>query len=129
MLEDETQALSWGHSPESPRVAKVSLVAIGGTLVRAIFFANTQRTELGLRVGPGGTALTEEFICGEGTWEISSSYLTLRPCLAGDAAWVRLILVPRTERTQPLSQAVTCHHQSRAHRERLQTAGIGRKST
>lgn len=81
MLEDEAQALSGGHSPESPSVAVVSLIAIGGTLVLARFVANTQRAEVGVRVGPGSTALTEEFVCGEGTWDVSFSYLTSRPRL------------------------------------------------
>lgn len=57
-----------GHSPESPSVAEVPLIAVGRALVLACLVANTQCAETGLRVRPRGTALLKVFICREGTW-------------------------------------------------------------
>lgn len=61
------------HSPEGPGVAVVPLIAVGRTLVLARFVANAQRAEAGARVRPGGTALTKELACEEGTWAVSST--------------------------------------------------------
>lgn len=66
------------RSPESPVVAVVPLIAVGGALVLALLIANAQGAEVGVRVCPGGAALTEEFTCTGGAREVSSSYLSKR---------------------------------------------------
>lgn len=67
------------------------------------------------------------------TWvNVNNLYLT------GDTAWFQFIVLPRTDRTQSLSQVVACYHQPRTHQkpEKLQTVctdkkpdwGLGRES-
>lgn len=67
-------ARSQTHSPQSPGVAVVSLLAVGGTLILTLLIANTQSTEIGFGVSPGGTALAEEFVWTGGRMCIISCF-------------------------------------------------------
>lgn len=51
------------YLPECPAEAIVSLMVVGSTGVAWAAATTAQSTELGIRVRPRGTALTEEFIC------------------------------------------------------------------